>query len=71
MESRENHFSADTIAFFMSMPIFDRINAEEIKVIARHMNKVALNKGDILFRESGKGSYVCFVRETSPPAYRV
>jgi CRP/FNR family cyclic AMP-dependent transcriptional regulator len=53
----------EIIDFFINIPLFERINAEEVKVVARHMNSIDLNKGDILFRESDKGNYVFFIQE--------
>lgn len=47
--------------FFMSVPFFDRINHEEIKVIAKHIAMMDVKKGDILFNESDKGNYLCFI----------
>jgi CRP-like cAMP-binding protein len=57
------NISREIIDFFINMPIFDRINAEEIKVVARHMNTVELEPDEILFQESDKGNYVFFIRE--------
>jgi CRP/FNR family transcriptional regulator, cyclic AMP receptor protein len=53
--------SKEIIAFFMNQPIFDRMNTEELKVVARHMSIIELASGDILFRESDKGNFVCFI----------
>ena len=55
--------SSEIIEFFMQMPVFGRINAEELKVVARQMSVMELNEGDILFSESEKGSFVCFISE--------
>ena len=51
----------NVIDFFMDIPFFERINSEEIKVIAKHMAMKTINKGDILFNESDKGNYICFI----------
>lgn len=53
--------SSEIIAFFMNQPIFDRMNAEELKVVARHMSVIELAAGDTLFHESDKGNFVCFI----------
>ncbi len=53
--------SKDVIDFFMNIPIFCKINGEELKVVARHMNVVELAPGEILFNEADKGHYVCFI----------
>lgn len=47
--------------FFMSVPFFERINTEEIKVIAKHIAMMEVKKGDVLFNESDKGNYLCFI----------
>lgn len=47
--------------FFMSVPFFERINAEEIKVIAKHIALMEVKKGNTLFNESDKGNYICFI----------
>ena len=53
--------SREIIDFFMNQPIFDRMNAEELKVVARHMSIIELAPGGILFHESDKGNFVCFI----------
>jgi CRP-like cAMP-binding protein len=58
-----NNLSKEIIDFFINIPLFEKINGEEVKVIARHMNTIDLNSGDILFRESDKGNYVFFIKE--------
>ena len=55
--------SSEIIEFFMQMPVFGRINAEELKVVARQMSVMELEEGDTLFNESEKGSFVCFIRD--------
>jgi len=59
----ENILSIEIIDFFMQMPVFGRINGEELKVVARQMSVMALEEGDILFKESEKGSFICFISE--------
>jgi CRP/FNR family cyclic AMP-dependent transcriptional regulator len=51
----------DVIAFFSDVPFFERINSEEINVIAKHMALKTINKGDILFNEADEGNYICFI----------
>jgi CRP/FNR family cyclic AMP-dependent transcriptional regulator len=53
----------EIILFFMGQPIFDRINVEELKVIARHMSAVNLKAGETLFKEADRGNSVYFVVE--------
>lgn len=49
------------VDFFMDVPFFDRINSEEIKVISKHMATKNIKTGEILFNESEKGHYLCFI----------
>lgn len=56
-----NSLSKTIIDFFMSISIFDAINREELKVIAKHMNIITLNTGEILFKESDPAGYICFI----------
>lgn len=58
-----NNLLREMIDFFINLPLFEQINAEEVKVVARHMESIDLNAGDILFRESDKGNYVFFIKE--------
>ena len=59
----EESLSQAIIDFFMNISIFDGINGEELKVVARHMNIVELEEGETLIKESDKGNYVCFIVE--------
>jgi CRP-like cAMP-binding protein len=61
----ESKMSKAIIDFLISIPIFDEIKGEDLKIISRHMNLVELNPREILFREGEKGDYVCFVAEGS------
>ncbi len=49
------------IDFLIDIPLFDRLNANELSIIAAHMNFFEIKKNDILFKEGDKGDYVCFV----------
>lgn len=60
---QEDNLSGEIINFFMNQPIFDRINAEELKVVAKHMRMVRLAPHEVLFNESDRGNYVCFIVE--------
>lgn len=56
-----NSITEDVVKFFMNVPFFDKINSEEINVIAKHMAFQEINEGDVLFKEADKGNYVCFI----------
>lgn len=49
------------IDFLTSMPIFDQLTAKELRLIAKHMNVIEVDSGEIIFNEGDKGDYVCFV----------
>lgn len=51
----------EVTTFFMSVPFFERINTEEISVIAKHIGFMDVKKGETLFSESDKGNYICFI----------
>ena len=49
------------IDFLIDLPIFDRLVAEELKIVANYMNIVDAERGEIIFKEGDKGNYVCFI----------
>lgn len=49
------------VNFFMGIPLFSRMNAEEVKVVAKHMTVVELQAGEVLFKEADKGNFMCFI----------
>ena len=49
------------VEFFMEIPIFCRMNPEEVKVVARHMTVVELKAGETLFNEFEEGNFMCFI----------
>ncbi len=51
------------ITFFLDIPIFERINAQEIKLIADQMNVLQLSPGDTLFREADPAGFMCFIEQ--------
>ncbi len=52
----------DTIIdFLITIPLFDKLKADELKIIVKRMNFVELDKGEILFKEGDKGDYMCFI----------
>ena len=53
------------IDFLINIPMFDSLSPDELRMVAKHMNFMDLNAGEILFREGEKGDYVCFVAEGS------
>lgn len=49
------------IGFLIYIPIFDKIIADELRLISKYMNVVEAEPGEIIFKEGEKGDYVCFV----------
>ncbi|MGD8268114.1 MAG: cyclic nucleotide-binding domain-containing protein [Desulfobacterales bacterium] len=49
------------VDFFMEIPIFSRMNAEEVKLVAKHMNVIELQPGETLFEEADRGGFMCFI----------
>jgi CRP/FNR family transcriptional regulator, cyclic AMP receptor protein len=55
------NLSKAIIEFFMNIPLFSRMNAEEVKLVAKHMNVIELQPGEILFQEADRGNFMCFI----------
>ncbi|MFZ7111704.1 MAG: cyclic nucleotide-binding domain-containing protein [Desulfatiglandales bacterium] len=53
------------IDLLINVPMFDSLKADELKIVAKHMNFIDLTKNEILFKEGETGDYVCFVVEGS------
>ena len=51
------------IDLLIDIPIFDKVVADELKIVANYMNIVDAEPGEILFKEGDKGDYVCFIVE--------
>ena len=49
------------IGFLIYIPIFDKIIADELRLISKYMNVVEADPGEVIFKEGEKGDYVCFV----------
>lgn len=49
------------VDFFLEIPIFSRMNAAEVKLVAKHMNVMELTPGETLFKESDRGNFMCFI----------
>lgn len=55
-ETEEN-----TRTFLLNLPVFNSFDDDEITLLARHMSYVQLNKGEFLFVEGDKGTFMGFV----------
>lgn len=51
----------DTRNFLINIPLFDSFNVDELDLLAKHMSYVHLKKGEYLFVEGDKGSFMGFV----------
>jgi CRP-like cAMP-binding protein len=46
-----------------NVAMFDRLDEEELKTVAKYMNYRDVEPGDTVFKEGEKGAYMCFVAE--------
>ena len=53
------------IDFLIDIPMFDKLEPDELGLVTSHMNFIDLDPGEILFREGEPGDYVCFIAEGS------
>ena len=60
---QENNTEQTIIDFLIGIRLFDKLQAHELGIVARYMNFIEINKGEILFKEGDKGDYVCFVAD--------
>lgn len=51
----------DTRNFLLNLPLFDSFNVDELDILSRHMSYVHLKRGEYLFVEGDKGSFMGFV----------
>ena len=48
-----------------NISLFDRLNGQELGVLAKYVNVIDVNPGEYIFKEGDKGDYVCFVEKGS------
>jgi CRP-like cAMP-binding protein len=51
----------DTRTFLVNLPIFDSFNVDELTMLSKHMSFVHLKRGEYLFVEGDKGTFMGFV----------
>ncbi len=51
----------DTRHFLVSLPIFDSFHVDELTVLSRHMSFIHLQRGEFLFVEGDRGTFMGFV----------
>ncbi|MGD9249940.1 MAG: cyclic nucleotide-binding domain-containing protein [Desulfobacterales bacterium] len=49
------------VDFFLGIPIFSCMNAQEVGLVAKHMNVIELKPGETLFQEADRGNFMCFI----------
>ena len=58
------------IDLIMDIPFFEMLKADELAVVARHMNYFEIKQGEILFKEGEQGSSICFVISGALDVYK-
>ncbi|MEW5735393.1 MAG: cyclic nucleotide-binding domain-containing protein [Thermodesulfobacteriota bacterium] len=53
------------------IPLFDPMDEEDVKTIARYMFFLEFKAGDVVFHEGDRGDYVCFVVDGELEVYKV
>ena len=51
----------ETRDFLINLPLFDSFDVEELSSLSRHMSYVTLNRGEFLFVEGDKGTFMGLV----------
>ena len=60
-EIPETNLSKAVIDLLIEIPMFDQIKADDLKVVARHMNFMDFEQKEIIFSEGDKGDFICFI----------
>jgi len=53
--------SRPVVDSLIEMPMFDKLDIQDLSLISQHMNIIDVHAGEIVFREGETGDYVCFV----------
>ena len=53
--------SRKTVSVVNQVPIFDKLDDEEIDIVIRHMGYLTVEEGETLFVEGEEADYVCFI----------
>ncbi len=53
--------SNEIIDVLIDIPMFDALNPQELRIVAKYTNLIEVNAADYVFKEGDKGEYVCFV----------
>lgn len=49
------------MALLRETPVFERLEAADLRLISTHLIELDFEPGDLVFREDAPGSYICFV----------
>jgi len=63
VEKSDKKLSAAIIDLLIHIPIFDKLDPEELKLLVKYMNIVEVKPKEVIFKEGERGDYVCFVAE--------
>lgn len=66
----QNRKQSILIDIIMNIPFFDKLDSQQLTVIAKHMNYYEVSEGEILFKEGQPGDSVCFVVEGALDVYK-
>jgi len=58
---QEGKMRDSIIDFLINIPLFDKLKADELKIIVKWMNFIEIDKEETLFKEGDTGNYVCFI----------
>ena len=64
-EITETNLSKAVLDLLLAIPMFDRIKSDDLILLARQMNFMDFQPGEVIFSEGDKGHFVCFVTEGS------
>lgn len=56
-----NETEEDTRNFLLNLPIFNSFDVEELDVLTKHMSYIHLQRGEFLFVEGDRGTFMGFV----------
>ncbi len=70
MAKEKKQKSSLLIDIIMDIPFFDKLDAHQLAVIARHMNYYEVAEGETLFKEGDEGDSVCFVVRGALDVYK-
>ncbi|HID30245.1 MAG TPA: cyclic nucleotide-binding domain-containing protein [Desulfobacterales bacterium] len=48
-----------------NVPLFDRLNGDELTVLAGYVNVIEVKRGEYIFKEGDRGDFICFVEKGS------